>query len=90
MSWIDKDAVLSDIMSGGKDELSTQEVVELLLEQPEQELVPVERTEFEMLFGGNFIRRVQCRNCGAIFEERVEYPYNCCPYCYARRTNHAG
>lgn len=42
-------------------------------------------TVFRVVFGGNFSRQIECLTCHNLFVERVEKPFDFCPYCGKRR-----
>ena len=87
IGYIDKDKFVDYLLGKAQGDHPVRWFIEKVKRYPSSKVQPIEYTDFEILFGGNFVRELQCGNCKSVFDEKTEKPYNCCPYCYARRKH---
>lgn len=89
MTYIDKEELIEEMMADGQEAHSTQWFVEKLVSSPAADVRENVWADFEVEWGGMFLRHLKCGNCESRFDERTDWPYNVCPYCGARRKSHA-
>ena len=66
-----------------------EESVSAIKRTPKSAFLPVIPTKFRTVYQGVILTYATCERCGQTLTYPTDNPFNCCPYCMARREEHA-